>query len=41
MAGYVALSCHTLSAEKVQEEVRYSPEVDDPRTLTEEVEPAR
>ena len=42
MAGYVALSCHTLYADKVQEEVRYAPEVDDPRTITEEsLEPAR
>ena len=43
MAGFMALRCHTLyaNADKVQQEVRYAPEIDDPWTITKEsLEPA-
>ena len=41
LAGYVAISCHTLFSDKVKDENRYNIEVDDPKSQKEGQMPAR
>lgn len=32
LAGYVAISCHTIFTDKISEENRYVTDIDDPRS---------
>jgi len=41
LAGYVAVSCHTVFTDKLSDENRYLPEVDDPGSLKDGEKPAR
>lgn len=41
LAGYVAISCHTIFTDKISEENRYVPEIDDLGSLKQGAKPAR
>ena len=41
LAGYVAISCHTIFTDKISEENRYIIDIDDPKYDIEKMQPAR
>jgi hypothetical protein len=41
LAGHVAVSCHTVFIEKISDENRFTPSIDDPKSLKEDLHRAK